>query len=155
MNKKVLYIILVFIFIMILVLISLFLNKQNQNMLAKENISSEQVQIIDKEENKMEVTKVDAENFEREVLESKTTVLVDFYADWCGPCKMLSPIVDEVATSGNTGAKFVKVNIDENQDLARKYNVMSIPTLVIIKNGKEADRSVGLINKEKIENLVK
>lgn len=96
----------------------------------------------------MEILKVNNDNFEKEVLQSDKKVLVDFYSDWCGPCKMLSPIIDEVA-------KFVKLNIDEEQYLAIKYNVMSIPTLVIFNNGQEIKRSVGLISKEEVLDLLK
>lgn len=102
----------------------------------------------------MDILRVTSQNFEEEVLKSNKTVLVDFYADWCGPCKMLSPIVDEVAKEMNE-IKVVKVNVDEAQDLAMNYQVMSIPTLVVIKDGKEAKRSVGLIDKSEIKNLVK
>ena len=102
----------------------------------------------------MDILRVTSQNFEKEVLKSDKTVLVDFYADWCGPCKMLSPIVDEVAKEMSE-IKVVKVNVDEAQDLAMNYQVMSIPTLVVIKNGKEAKRSVGLIDKSEIKNLVK
>ena len=103
---------------------------------------------------KMEILRVTSQNFGEEVLKSDKTVLVDFYADWCGPCKMLSPIVDEVAKEMSE-IKVVKVNVDEAQDLAMNYQVMSIPTLVVIKDGKEAKRSVGLIDKSEIKNLVK
>ena len=102
----------------------------------------------------MDVLNITSNNFEEEVLKSDTTVLVDFYADWCGPCKMLSPIIDSVAME-NKNIKVVKVNVDDAQDLAIKYQVMSIPTVVIIKNGQEVNRSVGLVNKSKIEELVK
>lgn len=102
----------------------------------------------------MDILKVTNENFEEEVLKSKKPVLVDFYADWCGPCKMLSPIVDQVAEE-NEDIKVVKVNVDNNQDLAMKYQVMSIPTLVVIKDGKEINRSVGLIDKTQILNMIK
>lgn len=102
----------------------------------------------------MDILRVTSQNFEEEVLKSDKTVLVDFYADWCGPCKMLSPIVDEVAKEMSE-IKVVKVNVDEAQDLAMNYQVMSIPTLVVIKNGKEAKRSVGLIDKSEVKNLVK
>ena len=80
--------------------------------------------------------------------------IVDFYADWCGPCKMLSPIVDEVAQE-NEDIKVVKVNVDDSQDLAMKYQVMSIPTLVVIKEGNEINRSVGLIDKNQVVNMIK
>ena len=102
----------------------------------------------------MEILKVNSQNFEEEVLKSEKTVLVDFYADWCGPCKMLSPIIDEIAEE-NSEIKVVKVNVDDAQDLAMKYQVMSIPTLVVIKNGEEVNRSVGLIDKSQVENLIK
>lgn len=100
------------------------------------------------------VLEITSENFEKEVLESEKTVLVDFYADWCGPCKMLSPIVEEVAEE-EENIKFVKLNIDNAEDIAIQYQVMSIPTLVVIKNGEEVNRSVGLIDKEKIKELIK
>jgi len=102
----------------------------------------------------MEVLKVTSKNFEEEVLQSEKTVLVDFYADWCGPCRMLAPIMQEIA-SENNDIKVVKVNIDESQDLAEKYDVMSIPTTVVIKNGQEIDRTVGYVGKETILNMVK
>ena len=102
----------------------------------------------------MEILKVNSQNFEEEVLKSEKLVLVDFYADWCGPCKMLSPIVDQVAEE-NEDIKVVKVNVDDAQDLAMKYQVMSIPTLVVIKEGKEINRSVGLIDKNQVVNMIK
>ena len=102
----------------------------------------------------MDILEVMSENFQKEVLESEKTVLIDFYADWCGPCKMLSPIVQEVA-SENDDIKVVKVNIDNEQDLAIKYSVMSIPTLIVIKNGEVENMSVGLISKDEILNLIK
>ena len=102
----------------------------------------------------MEILKVNSQNFEEEVLKNEKPVLVDFYADWCGPCKMLSPIVDQVAEE-NEDIKVVKVNVDDAQDLAMKYQVMSIPTLVVIKEGKEINRSVGLIDKNQVVNMIK
>ena len=101
----------------------------------------------------MEIIKVNSQNFEEEVIKSEKPVLIDFYADWCGPCKMLSPIIDEIAEE-NSDIKVVKVNVDDSQDLAMKYQVMSIPTLVVIKNGEEANRSVGLIDKSQVLNLI-
>ena len=103
----------------------------------------------------MSVLKISNDNYSKEVLEYKEkVVLVDFYADWCGPCKMLSPIVDEVAQE-NEDIKVVKVNVDDSQDLAMKYQVMSIPTLVVIKEGNEINRSVGLIDKNQVVNMIK
>ena len=87
----------------------------------------------------MEVLKVTSKNFEEEVLKSEKTVLIDFYADWCGPCKMLSPIIEAVANE-NEEIKVVKINVDNEQDLAIEYQVMSIPTIVVIKNGKETNK---------------
>ena len=102
----------------------------------------------------MSVIKVNEENFEREVLQSDKTVLVDFYADWCGPCKMLSPIVDEVANEVSD-VKVCKVNIDEARNLAIKFDIMSIPTLLVFKNGNVANSSLGLVSKAKIMDLIK
>lgn len=152
MFKKVITIILVVIFIISLIAINSLLNKESEKMLYQ---SSEQINIKnEEEENKMEILKVTSENFESEVLQSDKPVLIDFYADWCGPCKMLSPIVDEVAEE-NTDIKVVKINVDNAQDLAMKYQVMSIPTLVVIKDGREVNRSVGLIDKADIISLIK
>ena len=102
----------------------------------------------------MSVIKVNIVNFEQEVLQSEKTVLVDFYANWCGPCKMLSPIVDEVAEEVKN-VKVCKVNIDEARDLAIKYDIMSIPTLLVFKNGIVVNNSLGLIKKEQIFDLLK
>ncbi len=101
----------------------------------------------------MEVLKISEDNFNKEVLKENKTVLVDFYADWCGPCKMLSPIIEEVAKE-NKDTKFVKINVDEAQDLAIKYNIMSIPTLVVIKDGREVNRIVGLVDKTEILSIL-
>ena len=152
MFKKVITIILVVIFIISLIAINSLLNKESEKMLYQ---SSEQINIKnEEEEDEMEILKVTSENFESEVLQSDKPVLIDFYADWCGPCKMLSPIVDEVAEE-NTDIKVVKINVDNAQDLAMKYQVMSIPTLVVIKDGREVNRSVGLIDKTEVVSLVK
>ena len=102
----------------------------------------------------MSVLKITENNFEEEVLNSEKTVLLDFYADWCGPCKMQSPIIDEIAEE-KQDVKVGKINVDENQNLAGKYGVMSIPTLVIIKNGEIAGQFVGLTGKDQIEAKLK
>ena len=102
----------------------------------------------------MEVLKISNDNFKKEVLEETKTVLVDFYADWCGPCKMLAPVI-ETAAKENESTKFVKINVDEAQELAMEYNIMSIPTLVVIKEGKEVNRVVGLVDKTELMELIK
>lgn len=101
----------------------------------------------------MSVLKITSENFEKEVLNSDKTTIIDFYADWCGPCKMMSPIIDEIAEE-NENVKVGKLNVDEAQDIAVKYNVMSIPTIIIFKNGKEDKRFVGVTSKGNILNSI-
>lgn len=102
----------------------------------------------------MEPVTLTQENFQTEVLDAKGTVLVDFWAAWCGPCRMLSPVVDEVAAELSE-VKVGKVNIDEQPDLAAQFDVMSIPTLVVFKDGKAVNQSVGVIPKEAILKMVK
>ena len=102
----------------------------------------------------MEVLKITADNFKKEVLEENKKVLIDFYADWCGPCKMLSPVIEAVAKE-NKDTKFVKVNVDEAQEIAMEYNIMSIPTLIILKDGKEINRMVGFADKSEITSMIK
>ena len=102
----------------------------------------------------MSVTVITKDNFESEVMSSDKPVLIDFWASWCGPCKMLSPVVDEIADE-ETDVKVCKVNVDEQPELAQTFNVMSIPMLVVIKNGKIANTSVGVQPKASILQLVK
>ena len=102
----------------------------------------------------MDIIKVTDKNFDSEVLQSNKTVLVDFYADWCSPCQMLSPKVEDVAKENNN-LKVVKINIDDEEELATRYEIASIPTLVVIRHGNEIKRSIGVIQKVEIENLVK
>ena len=98
----------------------------------------------------MSVINLDSKNFEEEVLNSEVPVLIDFWATWCGPCRMMAPVVEEIANEVGEKAKVCKVNIDENKDIAEKYDVMSIPTFLIIKNGKVAATTVGVQPKENI-----
>ena len=96
----------------------------------------------------MSVVKLTVENFEQEVLQAEKLVLVDFYADWCGPCKMMSPIVDEIAEEESE----IKVC---NIKIAQKYRVMSIPTFIAFKNGEEAGRQIGAVSKGELLSLIK
>ena len=98
----------------------------------------------------MKVNVFDVENFEKEVLNYEGTALVDFYADWCGPCKIMSPIISEIAEELEN-VKVGKVNVDENGSLAEKYGIMSIPTIIVFKDGKPINSFVGVIDKEKIK----
>ena len=103
----------------------------------------------------MEVMTITSENFEKEVLQSAEPVLIDFWASWCGPCRMLSPIVDQVAEEAEGGFKVGKVNVDDEGELAEKYGIMNIPCLIVFKDGQVANKSVGMIPKPKVEELVK
>ena len=103
----------------------------------------------------MSVINLNGNNFEEEVMNSNKTVLIDFWASWCGPCKMMAPVVNELADELADSVKVCKINIDEEQNLAVKYNVMSIPTFVVIKNGKETGRSIGVQDKSELMNIIK
>ena len=100
----------------------------------------------------MSVVDVKKSTFESEVLKSDKPVIVDFWATWCGPCRMLSPIVDEVAEE-TTEIKVCKINVDEEPDLAAQFKVMTIPTLIVFKDGQEVKRNVGVISKEEVIKL--
>lgn len=97
----------------------------------------------------MSVTVINKNNFDAEVIASDRPVLLDFYATWCGPCRMLSPIVDKIAEE-HPEIKVCKVNVDEEEDLAMRFEVMSIPTLVVIKNGEVVNKSVGALPEARI-----
>lgn len=98
--------------------------------------------------------KITKDNFEHEVLASDIPVLVDFWAPWCGPCQMLSPIIEEVAALYEGKVKVGKINVDEEGELAMTFRVMSIPTLMVFKGGQPVSTTVGLCSKEDIENLI-
>ncbi|NBH35958.1 thioredoxin [Clostridiaceae bacterium] len=98
--------------------------------------------------------KFTTENFTTEVLNADKPVLVDFYADWCGPCRMMSPIVEQLAVDMEGKAIIGKLNIDDNEEIAMKYGVMNIPTLILFKNGAEVNRIVGAQNREVLERML-
>lgn len=143
MKEKIKIILYIIIFIVLILLTNRLLNKDKIYEVETETDSGVK-----------NYTEVFEDTFESEVLKSTQTVLVDFYADWCGPCKSLSPILEEVAKENND-VKLVKVNVDENGNLAERYEAYYIPTLVVIKDGVEVNRSVGLITKEEVLDLIK
>lgn len=105
-----------------------------------------------------DVVNVNGAQFDQEVLQAELPVLVDFWAPWCGPCKMLGPVLEEVAAANDGRLKVVKVNVDENSDLAQKYEVMGIPAMFLIKNGEVIESFTGAMSKqalsEKIEKYI-
>ena len=101
----------------------------------------------------MSVLTITSENFEQEVLRSDKPVLIDFWAPWCGPCRMVSPVVEEIAKE-HPEIKVGKINVDEQSDLARRYRIMSIPSLYVFKNGEVANKTIGAVPKAKILSML-
>ena len=103
----------------------------------------------------MSTVKITTTNFEQEVLQSQIHVLLDFWADWCGPCRMAAPIIDEIASETAGKVKVGKVNVDTDIELAQRYRIASIPTFLVFKNGELAEKAIGLQSKEDLMNLLK
>ena len=139
----------VIIFAVSLIIISVIVNINNDTT-KKSQIKKSDTSIT----NEIAIIEVDGNNFESEVINSNKKVLIDFYATWCGPCKILSPILEEVATE-NKNIKLVKIDVDKNEDLAYKYGITAMPTIIVIENGKELKRSIGAIGKNKVLELLK
>jgi thioredoxin 1 len=99
----------------------------------------------------MSVVEINESEFEKEVIKEKKIVLVDFYANWCGPCKMLGPVLENISNE----IKVIKVNVDENGDLARKYGVMSIPCIILFDKGEEIKRNIGFMPEAKLRDFIK
>lgn len=145
MSEKIKVIIYLVVFVVILIGIAIFINIKNsekQNKVAKPSINNSNSKIIEVSDN----------SFETEVLNSDKKVLIDFYATWCGPCKTLEPIIDEIA-NGYDNIKVVRIDVDKCKELVYKYRIQAMPTLIVIENGKEINRSVGAIPKNKIIDL--
>lgn len=102
----------------------------------------------------MEIVKITNDNFEEEVLKCEVPVLLDFWADWCGPCKMQSPVLDELSKELGDAVKIGKVNVDEEAALALKYQIMSIPTLVVMEHGVFKEKVIGVQQKEEIKSML-
>ncbi len=148
MDKKRKLIIEIVLFIVLLVSITIIYNyliNKNTEQSIQENI----LENIEEEE-KMEIMEIkDVKQFEQEVINENRIVFIDFYATWCMPCRTMSPIIEEIARE-NKEVKFVKIDIDKNEELAIKYNIMSIPTMIVMKNGEVIKTFVGITNKESI-----
>lgn len=150
MKKKMKINIKVILIVIIVFVLGIVVLNKNSN---KED-TTEHVEKNNTQTNVVKLMQVTSENFETEVLKSDKTVVVEFYANWCEPCKEYEPILEALATE-NTDIKVVKVNVDTSNDIATKYKIISIPTTVVIKNGEEVNRVVGMMKKEHILEMTK
>ena len=154
MKEKVEVIVLFLILILCIIGISYFLNKETEKRFGSSNtvINQDEEVVTDNVESK--VIAVTNETFENEVLDSNQKVIIDFYADWCGPCKVFSPIFEKVSQELED-VKFVRVNVDEESELANKYMAYSIPYIVVIENGEVVNSHTGLVDEEALKQLIK
>ena len=147
MNEKIKTIILIFIFFIVVIGIAVYMNNRELNNNSEESMKNLDNTEIISSNNK--IIEVNEENFEAEVLKSDKKVLIDFYATWCGPCKMLHPIIEEIAKE-NSDLKVVQIDVDKCEELAVKNSVSAMPTLIVMENGNEVNRLVGLNEKKYI-----
>ena len=154
MKEKVEVIVLFLILILCIIGISYFLNKETEKRFGSSNtvINQDEEVVTDNVESK--VIAVTNETFKNEVLDSNQKVIIDFYADWCGPCKVFSPIFEKVSQELED-VKFVRVNVDEEPELANKYMAYSIPYIVVIENGEVVNSHTGLVDEEALKQLIK
>ena len=166
MKNKILTIVWIIVFIGVLVLLNIFMEKQSQNYITENNIVSsntltnntENVLTVNNDndnenKNTSKIINVTSENFKEEVINSDKTVLIDFYATWCEPCKIMSPIIDMIANE-NDNVKVVKIDVDISQEIAAEYGAYSIPTFVVIKDGEEVSRTVGITKKVELLKMI-
>lgn len=148
MKNKILIITLIILFIILLIGIKIIVEKNEKSYLNNEK-NKENITNSSEEKYEAKVIEIKENEFEEKVLKSDKKVVVDFYATWCVPCRKFSPIVEEVAKE-KEDINFYKINIDNAHNISDKYAVTAIPTLLVIENGKEINRSVGIISKDKI-----
>ena len=150
MNKKILSIVYLIVFIIVIVGVAIFLKYQND--MTKQNFKNENV-VNDISSEQSKIIEVNETSFENEVLKSDKKVLIDFYATWCGPCRMLKPIINDFANE-HPEVKVVSIDVNKAPNLSDKYGIYSIPTLVVIEAGNEANRVVGVVTKDKIVEIL-
>jgi len=143
MKDKIRIICLIVLFIILLVVINRIIKRESVGNVTQGTELSKEISI-----------EVNSINFQKEVLSSDKKVIIDFYATWCVPCQMLSPVLEEVAVE-NSDIKLVKIDVDQNEELAYKYGISAMPTIIVMENGEEINRSIGVISKEDILKLLK